>query len=104
MREGDDQISQLPPSDDAGSSSSSFGTFPRTPRSGSPQMNADVANGASAVTEEVKKTNAAAGAAGAGAAAEESSKKKQSSASDIVLECIRFWQPEMLATPAERRS
>ncbi|CBQ72774.1 conserved hypothetical protein [Sporisorium reilianum SRZ2] len=102
-RPSDDQISQPAPSDDAGSSASSFGTFPHTPRSGSPQLNSADTRSAS---DAGGKTGEAAGAAGAAGQAEESGRKKPTSASDIVLECIRFWQPEMLATPssASRRS
>ncbi|SPO27342.1 uncharacterized protein UTRI_10459 [Ustilago trichophora] len=94
-RDRDEHSSQPTYSEDGGSSSTSSGILPCTPRSRSPQL--DVSQQPTdfkgAVAEEGRGGNAAEGATG---------KQKQNQASDLVLQCIRFWQPDMLVTPSSR--
>ncbi|KAJ1023565.1 hypothetical protein NDA16_003182 [Ustilago loliicola] len=87
-RDGDDQSSQPSFSDDAGSSSSS-GIFPGTPGSRSPLMSARETSLPEAKQAGAQKTTVE-GATGP---------NRSNQASDLVLQCIRFWQPDMLSTP-----
>ncbi|SAM83087.1 uncharacterized protein UBRO_03643 [Ustilago bromivora] len=88
-RDGDEHSSQPSFSEDAGSSSSS-GIFPGTPGSQSPLM------GARETSLPATQQKGPDKASIEGPAAQSMSNQ----ASDLVLQCIRFWQPDMLATPA----
>lgn len=93
IREADEKGFQLPSSDDAGSSSSSSATCPQTPRSTTLHLNGGSQTQQESTTtneSESRKSKLASHRLG-------ESRKKSSPASDVVLECIRFWQPDMLA-------
>ncbi|SPO26996.1 uncharacterized protein UTRI_10459_B [Ustilago trichophora] len=91
--DGDEHSSQPTYSEDGRSSSTSSGMLPCTPRSRTPQLDATQppTETKDAIAEESRGASAAEGTTG---------KKKQNQASDLVLQCIRFWQPDMLATPS----
>lgn len=80
---GDDEQSSQPSHSDAASSSSS--AWPWTPRMGSPQ-----AESRPEMPEAIKEQGT-----------EKAAGKKSAEASDLVLQCIRFWQPSVLRVPQQ---
>ena len=88
-RDGYENSSQPSYSEDGGSSSSSA-MLPSTPGARSPQVEASR-------LPEVK--DAAESENGNTAEAASNKEKRPNQASDLVLQCIRFWQPDMLAIP-----
>lgn len=85
----DEHSSQPSFSDDVGSSSSS-GIFPGTPGSRSPLMSARNTPPPEAKQAQQQKSTVD-GTTG---------HNMSNQASDLVLQCIRFWQPDMLSTPS----
>ncbi|GAC94471.1 hypothetical protein PHSY_002043 [Pseudozyma hubeiensis SY62] len=84
VHEGEERSTQAPSSDDAADSSASSSTCPQTPKSTTPRLGAT--NASRDDTAMAYETEAAA-----------DRKKTSDAPSDLVLDCIRFWQPDMLA-------
>lgn len=81
-----------------GGSSLSSGGFPHTPVSRSPRLEAD-----RPLADEVTQKDTGERSNGNGqdeGDAMGGRGKKSNQASDLVLQCIRFWQPDMLSVPA----
>ncbi|KAJ9480310.1 hypothetical protein PHBOTO_003558 [Pseudozyma hubeiensis] len=85
VHEGDERNTQAPSSDDTADSSASSSSCPRTPKSTTPRLGAtnSIRDDSTTVFEHE--------------AAAADRKKTSDAPSDLVLDCIRFWQPDMLA-------
>lgn len=85
-----------PPSSDTGSSSSSC-LFPPTPIEQSPQMSAQNKELPATIQERAEK-----GVGNAEEAEKGKDKANLTTPSDLVLQCIRFWQPDLVAVPQQQ--